>query len=444
MKKTILSLMLAALPMARGGAQSAVNLGAAGDSVETANRLDVDVQLLTQGEVRQGALTKGSSNSDEMHFLLGRTRLNIAYQRKGLEAKLVAQNTAVWGAEGNQNMKLYEAWAKMNASCGLFMQVGRMVLSYDDERIIGPNDWATLANSHDALRLGYEGHGHKAHAVLAYNQNADAPDGTGSFYADGAQLYKAMHLLWYHYDVPRVPLGASILFMNIGMQGGKKGVDEHIEWQQMLGGYVRFAPKRASLEASWYHQFGRSENGIVLDGWMAAAKAQVNPSRYIGFTAGYDYLSGDEYFPVPDSKTPMGTIRHNVIEGFSPVYGSHVKFYGAMDFFYVSAYLSTFTPGLQNTYFGISSNPFKGFDVGLTYHYMATATKLDNLGMTLGHELELNLSYRFTKDILLAGGFSYMKGSDTMERLKRSSQEGELIWGWLTLVVDPHLFTLKW
>jgi hypothetical protein len=26
--------------------------------------------------------------------------------------------------------------------------------------------------------------------------------------------------VWYHYDVPKVPLGASLLLMNIGMQAG--------------------------------------------------------------------------------------------------------------------------------------------------------------------------------------------------------------------------------
>lgn len=437
--------MLTALLMAKAGAQAIVNVRSVADTTQTDNRLDVSLQLLTQGEIRQGALTKGGSSEEEMHFVMGRTRINLGYQRKSLETKLVLQNTAVWGMEGNMNMKLYEGWAKFNAPCGLFLQVGRQVLSYDDERIIGPNDWATLANSHDVLRLGYEGFGHKAHAVLAYNQNSDAPDGGSTYYADGAQLYKAMQVLWYHYDVPRLPLGASVLFMNIGMQGGTKGKDEQIEWQQLLGGYLRFAPKFGSLEASYYHQFGKNEHSIIMDGWMAAVKAQVQPWKRLGFTAGFDYLSGDKEFPVPSSaSTPLVAIRHRVIQGFSPMYGSHVKFYGAMDFFYVSAYLNTFTPGLQNTYFGVNCNPFKSLNVGLTYHYMATATKLKNLGMTLGHELELNLSYQFTKDIQLTGGLSYMKGSDTMEHLKLSSDKGQLLWGWLTLVINPKLFTLKW
>lgn len=445
MKRVILFFMLTTLPMEWAGAQAIVTINKASDSVQTKNQVDVGLQLLTQGEIRHGGITREGDNEEEVRFVVGRTRLNLGYQRKRLETKVVIQNTAVWGMEKNMDMKLYEAWAKLNAPFNLFMQVGRQVLSYDDERIIGPNDWATLANSHDVLRLGYEGHGHKAHAVLAYNQNSGAPDGDGAYYSDGAQLYKSMQLLWYHYDVPRVPLGASILFMNIGTQSGQKNVNEHMEWQRLLGGYLRYAPKYGSFEASYYHQFGKNQYGIILDGWMAAVKAQAKPSKYIGFTAGYDYLSGDEKFPIPTSSSmPFIATHHRVIRGFSPMYGSHVKFYGAMDFFYVSTYLNTFTPGLQNTYFGINSNPFRTLNAGVTYHYMATATKLEELGMTLGHELELNLSYQFSQDIALNAGFSFMKGSDTMKRLKLSTNKGQLLWGWLTLVVNPKLFTLKW
>ena len=444
MKKAVLLVILLTLSMARSSAQAVLDLRGAADTVAAANRLDFNLEFLTQGELRQGALSAKGSDTDERHFALGRTRLKLSYERKNLEMKFVAQNTAVWGMESNMNIKLYEGWAKLKVPCGLFAQLGRQVLSYDDERIIGPNDWATLANSHDVLRLGFEGYGHKAHAVFAYNQNSDVMEGGSSYYADGSQLYTAMQLLWYHYDVPRFPLGASILFMNIGMQSGEKNKDDHIEWQQLLGGYLRYAPKFGSFEASYYHQFSKNEYGLIMDGWMTAAKAQVNASKYLGFTAGYDYLSGDEYFPVPDAPRPIGMIQHKIIQGFSPVYGSHVKFYGAMDFLYVSAYMSTFTPGLQNTYFGISSNPFKGFHAELTYHYMATATKLQGLDMTLGHELELDLSYQISKDISLSSGLSFMKGSDTMKRLKRSSEKGQLLWGWVALVINPHLFTLKW
>jgi hypothetical protein len=138
---------------------------------------------------------------------MGRTRLAVDYSRKGLEARAVLQNLAVWGQSGNKAVNLYEGWAKMTHKSGLFAQVGRIALAYDDERIIGLNDFAMASLAHDALRLGYEGAGHKVHAILCYNQNEENVY-NGTYYVNGAQAYKTMQTVWYHYDVPKFPLSA--------------------------------------------------------------------------------------------------------------------------------------------------------------------------------------------------------------------------------------------
>jgi predicted porin len=114
-----------------------------------------------------------------------------------------------------------------------------------------------------------------------------------------------------------------------------------------------------------------------------------------------------------------------------------------MDYFYFSSQYGSFTPGLQNAYAGGYVRPFKGFQVGAAYHYMAMATKLQDMNMTLGHEIELSASYKFSKDVQLMAGYSYMTGTKTMERLKRASDSGKLRWGWLALVVSPRIFTSK-
>lgn len=419
-----------------------VSLGAACQSEEKENQLTLDLQMMSRGEIRDGGLSNEDEKIDgRSNFVIERERLIVGYEKPWLQMKLNIQHQGVWGQSGKGSINVFEGWAKLVAKNGLFAQVGRQMLAYDDERIIGANDWSLAGFSHDALKLGYEGYGHKAHAVLAYNQNAENMNG-GTFYTNGSQPYKTMQTVWYHYDIPKIPLGASVLFMNIGMQGGKKGENERTEWQQVLGGYVKYSPKYWSVEGSYYRQMGKNEDGIKIKAWMVSALAQVHPSSFYGFKAGYDYLSGDEYFAVP-AKGQLGLTNHEVIRGFNPIYGSHNKFYGAMDFFYVSTYVNGFTPGLQNLFFGGYVRPIKAMRVGIEYHYLAMSTTLPKMDKTLGHQFELKAEYKVIKDVTVAAGFSYMKGTETMERLKRASKDGSLKWGWLSLNISPRIFTTK-
>jgi hypothetical protein len=41
-------------------------------------------------------------------------------------------------------------------------------------------------------------------------------------------------------------------------------------------------------------------------------------------------------------------------------------------------------------------------------------------------------------------GYSFMKGTETMNVLKRTSEDKRLHWAWLMLVVTPDFFTRHW
>ena len=415
------------------------------------NTLSFGLNFMTHGEIVRGGLPvdKDEEMEDKSNFLLGRTRLIVDYARPYLQAHAVIQNKSVWGTSGNQALNLYEGWVKMTAKNGLFAQVGRIALSYDDERIIGTNDFAMAALSHDVLRVGYEGYGHHVHAILGYNQNAENVY-KSTFYTGGSQAYKTMQTVWYHYDVPKFPLGASLLFMNVGLQSGEPGKENNppsTVYQQMYGGYVNYHPKFMTLEGAYYRQGGKFVDPLMksagkIEAWMASAKATITPSDYYGFTLGYDYLSGDDYVPVP-KPGQTGTVLHDVARGFTPLYGSRAKFYGIMDYFYEEAYINGFTPGLQNAFIGAFGRPVANFDCGATYHYLAVTTQLTNLNSTLGHSIDLQASYRFTKDISLTAGYTMMFGTETMDRLKQGNSSKTARWGWFSLVVSPSLFTTK-
>ncbi|MBO7098242.1 MAG: hypothetical protein J6W21_00050 [Bacteroidaceae bacterium] len=419
-----------------------------------ANKLSMDLQFLAHGEICAGGLPKppitkpDSPEADLSAFLLGRTRLSLNYERNWLEAKITLQNNAVWGMRNNMSVDLYEGWVKMKSKNGFFTKIGRVALSYDDERIIGPNDFATASLSHDVGMVGYEGHGHQIHGIFAFNQNSENVY-EGTYYDNGSQYYKTMQTVWYHYDFPKFPLGASLLFMNMGIQAGEEGDTQNppsTKYQQMWGTYLKYHPKYLTLEASYYRQTGKTVNEKKhykpIKAWMASLKATITPTDHYGFQLGYDYLSGDDFVPVPYGGT-AGLPFHEVLKGFSPLYGSRTKFYGILDFFYTSAYINGFTPGLQNVYVGAFGNPLPKMRLSVDYHYLAVATNLSELSNTLGHNIDFNAEYAFSKDVSLSVNYSMMAGTETMTRLKQENGSKYAHWAWFSLLVSPTLFTTR-
>lgn len=418
---------------------------------EAKNEFYIDTKMLTRGELRVGGFNPDNEDKSRVaHFIMGQYRMNFGYRRSDwFELKFSPQMSCVWG-QAPVSLSLAEAWANFRAKQGVFAKIGRQVLEYDNERILGYDDWTMTAPTHDVLKFGYEGYGHKVHALLAYNQDPDNADVGSTYYSGGLQPYKSMQTLWYHYDTPKNIFGFSLLGMNIGMQNvnweqenaqNKKTPKTY--YQQLFGTYLKLRPSIVVLEGEFYYQMGKEEHGIPIDAFMAAVKLQVTVKDHYNIYAGYDYLSGDKNFNVPPEGM-FGVVRHDKIRGFCPLFGSHHEFYGAMDFFYIDSYFSSFTPGLQNLYAGVSLNPYRTLKLDLSYHFFATATKLDNMKRPLGHDIETAISYTFANFVKLGAGYSFMYGTETMELLQRVSHKRMLHWGWLMLSVTPTIFTTQW
>ena len=398
------------------------------------NTFSVNLNTMTRGELRYGGFSEADENNEgHSNFVLGRYRLTTDYSRSWLEARVSLQQSGTWGMGGG-SFSLNEGWVTLKSKKGWFTKIGRQILAYDDERIIGSNDWSVTAPTHDVLKLGYEGQQHKVHLLFAYNQNPENMEGFTA-YKDGNQPYKSMQTLWYHYDTPKSNFGASLLFMNIGMQGEKNNVPVTY-FQQLAGTYITFTPKYFMAEGAFYYQFGTEEHGIPLSAYMASIKLTAKPRDSYSIYAGYDYLSGDEYFAVPP-EGDIGLVFHDKVRGFNPIYGSHHEFYGAMDFFYMSTWVGGFTPGLQNAYLGCTFNPYNTLNFNVAGHYYAMATKLPEVDQFLAN-------YAFTKYISAECGYSYMYGSETMKFLKRVSDNQHLHWAYLMLVINPTIFTTTW
>lgn len=409
---------------------------------EADNEFTIDAKILNRGELRVGGFSLDSTdNQQKTQFIIGQYRLNLGYKRSWLELRLSPQWAGVWG-QASGNLSLYEGWARMHTKQGLFVKIGRQGLEYDDERILGYDDWTMTAPTHDAIKFGYEGHGHKVHAILAYNQNAENMESGNNYYSGGIQPYKTLQTLWYHYETPKSFFGISLIGMNIGMQNDDQKKPKTY-YQQIVGSYITLQPKFCKLEGAFYYQFGKEEHGLPLAAYMGSAKVTVTPNDIFSLYTGYDYLSGDKYFVVSPIGA-LGYVRQETVRGFNSLFGTHHDFYGAMDFFYVDNYVGGFTPGLQNLYIGGSVKPIKDLNIEASYHFFAVASNLDNLKKPLGHEVDMEISYKFAKFVTLSAGYSFMGGTETMEHLQHISEKRRLHWGWIMLTIKPTIFTTTW
>ena len=413
------------------------------------NTFTLDADYLTRGELRIGGLFTEEGDPLNARFILGRTRLGATYSHSWLTARLSAQHAGTWGSSAGSSLSMYDAWVQMRLPVGFFAKVGRQALAYDDERIFGSDDWSMTGMSHDGLKLGFERAGHKIHLFGAYNQDVDNIDEGGTRFSGGIQPYKSLTSAWYHYDIPKTNLGASLLWARIGMQSAlvdeedPEGADK-THFQQLAGVFLSWKPAWFGLETAYYHQWGTEQNGIPLNAWMASVKATATPSEHWSFRTGYDHLSGEEDFATPP-QGQIGLVHHDVVRGFSSLYGSNHKFYGAMDFFYVQSYVNGFTPGLQNYYAGVTWTPGKKrLSMDASYHFLSTAAPVEDARKDLGHEVELTATWKIASSLSLSAGYSFMQGTETMEILKRSSNKNRLQWAWLMLQVKPTFFSGKW
>ena len=432
MRRRWILILLLALPLGAGAQENSFSLNA---------------DYLSRGELRRGGLYVSDDGDDiNARFIIGRTRLVADYSRPWLSARMTAQHSGTWGSAEGSSLSIFEAWAEMRSPKGLFAKVGRQVLSYDDQRIFGADDWSMTGMSHDGLKVGYEGHGHRLHLFGAYNQDLLNIYTGGSRFSGGIQPYKFLGAAWYHYEFQKVPIGASLLFVNIGLESK---LDEDADGdgrtfnQKQAGAFLSWHPKKFGLEAAYYHQWGRESSNIPVDAWMASVKATAAPSAMWAFRAGYDYLSGEENFATPPNGF-IGLTHHEIVRGFSSLYGSNHKFYGAMDFFYVSTYVNGFTPGLQNLYVGGTFKPGEKLTLDIAGHFLSTATQVRDAKKALGHEVELSASFAFNPSVSLSAGYTFMQGTETMAILKRSSNNNRLQWGWLMLQITPKFFSTKW
>lgn len=401
------------------------------------NEFSVSAQIRPRAEYRNGVLSPRNEGQLPASFINNRARISADYKRSNLSMRLSAQHVGVWGqdpqVENDGRFMLNEAWAKFNINPYFFAQLGRQSLVYDDERILGGLDWNVSGRFHDALKLGYEQDANKLHLILAFNQNGERRIG-GTYYAPGGQPYKTMQTLWYQYSKVQQPFSASVIAMNLGLEGGTAD-SAKTNYMQTIGTNLNYQLDKWKFTGIFYYQMGKTATNVNINAFMAGLNVKYNITNRWDITLGSEYLSGDKE---NDSK----------YQAFNPLYGTHHKFYGYMDYFYASAFTDGMNPGLWDNFISISYKPSQKTNLLLNYHYFNMAADIsvdgEKISKGLGSEIDFQFDWNIMNDVKLSAGYSFMLGTSSMNIVKGGNHKSWQDWAWLSININPRIFSSKW
>ena len=144
-----------------------------------AQEFDINLQLRPRFEFRNGFKSPLLDTEEATSFISQRSRLNLAFHQERLTAKLSVQDIRTWGdaattaTAGKNGLAVFEAWAKYHFNENWSTTLGRQVLSYDNERIMGGIDWLQQGQSHDAALISYKKENSLLDLGFALNANAE-------------------------------------------------------------------------------------------------------------------------------------------------------------------------------------------------------------------------------------------------------------------------------
>ncbi len=406
--------------------------------------LELNMELRPRSEFRNGLFTPILKGHKPAAFVAQRSRIAlICSQNQKLKIGVSTQVVTTWGNDRQvqttaNDISLYEAWAQFYFNLEWSLKVRRQVLSYDDQRILAALDWNHSGRKHDAAVLAFEKNKFKANAVLAFNQNAEKV--TNTFYDNSlSQPYKAMQFLWVTYGF-RGAVSVSALALNVNLQSD---MDSSVSSIQTLGGNIYYNKDDLKINGTCYYQTGRNpvknSSSMKTSSWMAAVKADYNLNQKIGFGIGSDYLSGK------DMNSTSSKITY-----FNPLYGTHHKFYGFMDYFYVSS--AHGNVGLWDSYLNLNWNVTGKRNWQMALHHFESAARVVNYtggkaNSALGNEADITFDYKVMDDVNPAGGYSQMFTGPSMKYGKNISQDQGMAsmqnWIWLSININPDILIYK-
>ena len=401
-------------------------------------------QLRPRFEYRNGAYQALQEGEEPAILVNNRLRLNMDYRfRQDLQLYVSLQHVNIWGQapqvqviDRTGGLSVFEAYAALPLGGDFDLKLGRQQIVLDEDRIFGSLDWHPAGRAHDAVNINWRPvENLYLRSFFAFNQNyldgkaaTDKINGNvnnpkGQYFTPG-QPYQHMEALHAHYAfTPDQKL--SFLFANLGLRNNDRA-DYNM---QTFGVHYRGRSQDLSYGAEAYLQTGKNNIGATKEAYLLAAMVGYKFLPTLSATMGIDYLSGNN--------SPDTSGKDKV---FTPFSGTNHKFYGFMDYYYVS-----YTPqvGLFNPYISATLKTSEKGNLYAAGHYFRSAGKIDGKSRNLGVEADLVYTHKLQPFASLQVGYSVHKVSGSYNTLRGfSATRPWQDWFWCSININPTMLKL--
>ncbi|MFB9054343.1 alginate export family protein [Formosa undariae] len=400
-------------------------------------QFSIDGELRPRTEFRHGYGTLIADDADPGFGISTRARVNLGYKKETYEIYIGVQDVFVWGEnrqllieDANNSLSLFQAWAKLKLNENWSTKLGRQVIAYDDQRILGGVDWTQQGRNHDAVLIQLGKESLKFDAGFAYNQDYNNPSGfqntDNTYYTTGYFSYKTMQYGYVKntWDA----FSASFLFMNNGFQEfDDNNKADGLSNLQTFGTHLVYKKANYDVASNIYLQTGNRQGDIKVNtGLLASIDAHYKVTSKVKLGAGFEYISGKSQ---DESADETGA--------FFPLYGTNHKFNGYMDYFYVGNHANSI--GLVDIHMNADFTLGEKSVLGVSILNFSGAEELSSGEKSLGTEIDLVFQHKFN-EFSVAAGYSQMFASDGMYELKGVTEDlaaNSQNWVWAMLILKP-------
>ncbi len=310
----------------------------------------------------------------------------------------------VLGAEGDDAIDLRQAYIKLGGK-DLNVTIGRQILSYGDERLVGGFDWNNIGRTFDAVKLHYGNADWSLEAFAASVVIPDAEEFNQSDLFDGNETGRNQIFSGVYFSnkswLPFQTTDAYVFHLHEEYAVGDTNFFT-------LGSRVKADPKKLNgfdYEAEMAVQFGEVKGGdlTAFAGHWGAGYNWLNSPIKPRLGIEYNYATGDSNASDGD------------VDTFQNLFPTNRKFYGNMDVFSWQ--------NMHNPAVSFSVQPCKTVKLQLDYHAFWLADTNDAWyranGVTkvrpingsasnfVGTELDFTASWKATKNLSFLAGYSH-------------------------------------